>query len=264
MAARNYIEVIEKAFRVLETLAAAERPLGLAEISASTGLIKSTAFRLLYTLRQLGYVEREPARGAYSLHFKVLSLANSVRAKATLTRIARPHLVALRDELDESAWLAERRPTGVYFVDVIEAHHPLRLLLKLGDACPIHAGAAGKAVAAFLDEAEVRRLVSVAGFPRFTPRTIESLDTLLVHLSEVRRRGYAVNLEETVEGGIALGAPLFGAGGEVAGAISVTAPTTRWRAGKLDSTALHIRHVADRITADLQQAGYEYRWPSGD
>ena len=263
MAARNYIEVLEKAFRILETLAAADHPLGLAEISAYTGLVKSTVFRLLFTLRELGYVEREPGGGAYSLHVKVLSLADSVRSKATLTRIARPYLTGLRDELDESAWLAERRPTGVYFIDVIEAHHPLRLLLKLGDVCPIHAGSAGKAVAAFLDEAEVARLAAVLGFPKFTARTIGDLDELLVHLKEVRRRGWAVNDGETVEGGIALGSPLFDAAGEVVGAISVTAPTPRWRAGKLESTAVHIREVADRISADLRAAAYRYRWPAG-
>lgn len=260
MAARNYIEVVEKAFRIMETLAAAERPLGLGEISACTGLVKSTAFRLLYTLRELGYVEREPVGGAYSLHFKVLSLANSVRSKATLTRIARPHLVALREELDESAWLAERRPTGVYFVDVVEAHHPLRLLLKLGDACPIHAGAAGKAVAAFLDEKEIRRLASLAGFPKFTAKTIDRMERLLAHLQEVRRRGYAVNHEETVEGGLALGAPVFDSNGDVVGAISVTAPMTRWRAEKLDLTGLHIKQVAERITTELRAVAFQYRW----
>ncbi len=262
MPARNYIEVVEKAFRILEALAAADRPLGLAEISTRTGLVKSTAFRLLYTLRELGYVEREAVGGAYSLHFRVLSLADSVRSKATLTRIARPHLVALRDELDESAWLAERRPTGVYFVDVIEAHHPLRLLLKLGDVCPIHAGAAGKAVAAFLEEVEIARLAAVLGFPKFTGKTIGSLEALLAHLAGVRRRGYAVNDEETVEGGIALGAPLFDAAGEVIGAISVTAPTTRWKSGKLELTGRHIREIAGRISTDLRSVAYRYRWPA--
>ena len=84
MAARNYIELVEKTIRVIEVLAQAGGRRSLKEIAAATGLVKSSAFRILFTLRQLGYVERGPD-GSYQLSLKVISLAKGAAAKASLT-----------------------------------------------------------------------------------------------------------------------------------------------------------------------------------
>lgn len=257
MGARNHIEVVEKAIRVLEILAEGEGSKSLREISAEAGLVKSTAYRLLFTLRALGYVERNEARGTYSLNLKILALAHGAKAKATLTRVAQPHLAVLRDRLDESVWLAELRAGEVYLVDVAEAHHALRLLLKLGDPCPLHAAAAGKAVAAYLDAETLSRKLVNGDRRRFTPRTLTSLGAIQADLALVRERGYAINDEETVEGAIALGAPVFDAGQNVCGAISVTAPVSRWKSGRIQETGLALKDCAETISHDLLSLDFE-------
>ncbi len=251
MPARNYIEVVEKAMRVFEVLAEGEGPKTLGTISKQAGLVKSSAFRILFTLRELGYVERNANAGTYEL-----GLARGARAKATLTRAARPFLDALRDELDESVWLAELRGGGVYIVDVAEAHHPLRLLLKLGDPSPIHAAALGKAVAAYVDEQELEQMLAARPLERFTPKTMTDPTEVRRHLAEVRRRGYAFNDEETIWGAIAIGAPVFDARQRVCGAVSVTAPTTRWQAEKLQATAEKVKRCAAGISAALSGSGW--------
>ena len=61
----------------------------------------------------------------------------------------------LREKLDESVALAERLAESVILIDVLETSHPLRLTFHIGDDCPIHATALGKAVAAFLSSREL-------------------------------------------------------------------------------------------------------------
>ncbi len=259
MPARNYIEVVEKAMRVFEVLANGEGSKSLGTISAESGLVKSTAFRILFTLRELGYVERNANTGFYALNLKVLGLARGAKAKATLTRVARPFLDALRDELDESVWLAERRGNQVYVVDVAEAHHPLRLLLKLGDLSPIHAAALGKAIAAHVEDAELDEMLAAQPLRSFTPKTITDACELMGHLAEVRRQGYAVNDEETIPGAVAIGVPIFDANGRVFAAVSITAPTTRWQAEKLEATAGKVKACAEDISSVFMDLGYDSR-----
>jgi|YNPMSStandDraft_1061717.scaffolds.fasta_scaffold05695_3 IclR family acetate operon transcriptional repressor len=254
MAARNRIEVLIRAFRVLEAMArgAAE----LREIAAQSGTGKSTAFRILYTLKELGYVEQATPAAPYALSWKMTALAMRGMGDRVLAQAARPHLVRLRDQLQESAWLAELRRDGVVLTEGVQALHKLRLSLDLGDACPLHATAVGKAVAAFLPEAARRRLLGKAPWARYTRRTITNSTVLEAELERVRRDGYAVNDEETVEGAFLAGAPVFDAEGRVCGAISVSAPTARCGAARRRAMIEAVRKAAAELSQDLAALGY--------
>ncbi len=227
MAARNYIELIEKATRVLEVLAKGEGGLSLKQITEAAGLVKSSTFRILFTLRELGYVEQDAERRTYRLSLKILSLARSTAAKATLTNIARPFMEELRDRLGESVWLAERRAHGVFLVDEAACNHPIRLLLRIGDDSPIHATAVGKSIAAFMSEDELEDALDWHRLTKFTSRTITARREVLKHIAEVREAGYALNDEETVEGALVAGAPIFDSHQRVCAAVSVAAPSVR-------------------------------------
>ena len=65
MAANNYIAVVEKTLRLLEAFRG-EREVPLAELAERTRLVKSSVFRILFTLERLGYVEKGPG-GRYSV-----------------------------------------------------------------------------------------------------------------------------------------------------------------------------------------------------
>jgi IclR family acetate operon transcriptional repressor len=255
MAARNYIELVEKTIRVIEVLAQAGGRRSLKEIAAATGLVKSSAFRILFTLRQLGYVERGPD-GSYQLSLKVISLAKGAAAKASLTTVARPHMERLRDQLGESVWLAERRGHRVYLVDVAESAHPLRLSLHLGDASPLHASAVGKAIAAHMCRTELEAALGGRELPRYTRRTITDQTSLVSHLAQVRRQGYAVNDEETIEGAILFGAPVFDAAGRPFAAISVGALAGRCTPATRELFAQSVRDCAAKVTSVFRELGF--------
>jgi len=254
MAARNYVELVEKTLRVLETLS--EGALHLKGIAARLGLVKSSVFRILYTLKELGYVEQAHPNGAYRLTVKALGLARSPALRPTLLNAVRPHLARLRDELQESVWLAELRGHTVLLVDVVEAAHRLRLSLDLGDACPLHASALGKAVAAWMPPEQLQAALGEGKLPAYTRKTLTRRSDLTAELARVRRQGYAVNAEETIEGAIVLGAPLFDARGRAFAAISVAAPTARCTSRKRERMIQAVKRTTAALSSELAGLGY--------
>jgi len=257
MAARNHIEVLARAFRVLESLA--EGAAELRRLSERTGMGKSTIFRILYTLKELGYVDQPAPTAPYTLSLKLLALARGPAAELTLASVARPHLTRLRDELGESAWLGELRGGNVVLTEAVQAHHKLRLSLDLGDACPLHASALGKAVAAHLPAEELKRLLGGGRLARFTSRTITNRSQLAAELARVRRQGYALNDEETIKGAFLAGAPVFDATGRVCAAVSVSAPTARCLPAKRQAMIEAVKRATGQLSRDLARLGYRSR-----
>src|SRR6266513_3816333 len=108
--ARNHIELVEKTMRVLEIIGAQGGCMPLADVAARAGLVKSSAFRILFTLVELGYVEKALGNGTYAATLKLRALGWVTGAQPpSLITIVKAHLQQARDRLCESAWLAELR-----------------------------------------------------------------------------------------------------------------------------------------------------------
>ena len=256
MAARNHIELVITTMAVLECLAASEHGKPLGDIATEVGLVKSSAFRVLFTLKEAGYVEQPEANGVYRLTLRTAGLARRNSERLGLTDLARPHLARLRDAMDESVALAERRPQSVVLVDVLETSHPLRLSFHIGDNCPIHATALGKAVAAFLSPEQLKEMLEDSSLPQYTPRTKTKVMQLNAELAAARKDGYSINDEETVAGALLIGAPLFDASAAVCGALSINTPTARCSAKRKQMLIQSVLETARSISKDLADAGF--------
>lgn len=256
MAAKNHIDLVVKTLAVLESLAVSEHGKALKEIAAEVGLVKSSVFRILFTLKEAGYVEQTDASGIYRLTLKSSGLARRNTDRLRLADVARPHLSRLRDQLDESVALAERRPQSVVLIDVLETSHPLRLSFQIGDDCPIHATALGKAVAAFLAPDEFSMLVPDIKLPQYTDRTKTKVLQLKSELALVHKNGYSLNDEETVAGALLVGAPLFDSARNVCGAISVNTPTARCSAKRKQLLIESVIDAGHLISQDLRNISY--------
>jgi DNA-binding IclR family transcriptional regulator len=251
MAARNHIEVVEKTLKMMEALAESEQPCSLTSLAQRLGLVKSSAFRILYTLKSLGYVEQTSEGGPYRLTLKVVALSRHAAGRPTLLSVARPYLSGIRDELHEAVWLAEWRQGGVIIVDEAPVSRPLQLSLDIGDRCPLHASAAGKAIAAQMPRAQLEAALGTGPLPRFTRRTIISRSKLALELAKVRHQGFATNQEETIEGAILVGAPIFDSQGTVFAALSVSCPSARCTPDKRRQMVRASIKGARSISADL-------------
>jgi DNA-binding IclR family transcriptional regulator len=257
MPARNHIDLTVKTMSVLESLVESPEGASLKDVAARVSLIKSSVFRILFTLKELGYVEQVSESGRYRLTFKTAGLVRRSIEHLTLGKLARSRLVNLRDRLQESVWLAERRRHGIILIDVVEASHPLKLAFDVGDLCPVHATALGKAIAAFLSPEQVDRLLPKGKLPKLTSRTLTSRTELKAELARVRQHGYAINAEETIEGAILVGAPLFDSQGRVFAGISVSAPTARCSPQKRREIVEQVLAASGLITRDLRDAAFK-------
>lgn len=257
MAARNYIELVEKTLRVLESLGESESGIALGELAARVGLVKSSLFRILFTLNKLGYVEKVGPEGVYASTHRLQALARKPIRRPSLISIARPRLQEMCAKLRESAWLAEWRNGTVIMIDVAESSsHVLQLALNVGDRCPLHASALGKVIAAHLSRAELELVLGKDRLARYTERSVSSRKALLAQLAAIRRDGYGLNDEETIRGALAIGAPVFDSTGRAFAAVSITAPTARCFPAKKHEMIAETIRAASVISEDLAHAEF--------
>jgi len=240
------VEVLEKAVKILETLAANPPSMSLQHLSAAAGLAKSSAHRLLMTWLDLGYVARRP-NGEYGLGLAAAELARRVSRRNQVVELSHQTVRRLHHESGESVYLGLYRAGRVVLLDALEGIHPLRVVIDLGELCYLHASAQGRAVAAFLDPDSLAARLRASGMPKVTARTKTGWETLQERLRQVRQEGYAINWEETVEGAVCLGVPFFaGAGGPVLGSLGISIPVCR-------ATEIALQHQL-RLLRDAGQA----------
>ena len=256
-----YIELIGKVLTVVEALRDGDEALSLQDLTGRTGLVKSSIYRILHSLKRHGYVEQQGPGGPYRLGLRFLTLARGFASGMQLIRVARPYLRELRDRFDETTYLAVPQGDRCVFADVQETHRDLRLIGPLGAEVHCHATAAGKAMAAFLPPAARAGLLEDLPLVRLTKKTLTRRAQVEHEWAQVRRRGFALNDEETIVGAVFLAAPIFDANRSVSGSITVGIPKARFSNGLRKIVAGHLVDACRRLSEMLQSLGYESpRW----
>lgn len=222
------MQSVERAFDLVEALAGGDE-LGVTELAERTGLVPSTAHRLLATLTKRGYVTQSSASGRYVLGRKVAELASGFEHSLTRLRsAARPQLERVRQATGESANLTVLEGDRVIYVDQVEGTRNVRMFTAVGAAAPAHTTASGKAMLAYgPPEALAALHPDGAQLERLTPRTLTTLEALREDLERIARRGYAIDNEEHEEGVSCVAVPIFDHAGRPCAAISISAPTAR-------------------------------------
>lgn len=255
------LTTLDKGLRILEVLA--DDPGGgltLTELGRVLGMHRSTLFRFLATLRARGYVERDPTTDRYRLGVGALTLASSYLSGLDLRQIARPHLQDLCDRTQELVHLTTLDRGEVVTIDRIEGKQPVSLQTDIGARRPAYCTASGKVFLAYVSQAEADQILA-RGMTRHTPTTITSPDELQGHLSEIRRRGYAVDDEERIDGVRCVAAPVFDLEGHLAGALSVAAPAMRTTVERMHQMGEETRAAAAAVSARLGFSGNHFGAP---
>lgn len=220
------------------------------DISDHLGVARSTAHRLLSTLRGHGFVEQEPGSRRYRLGPVLLGLSRGPVDDATLVRIAHTHLVLLRDAVGETTNLLVLDGPDSRFTDGVEGPHPLRVATRNGDRVPAYGTAGGKALLSELPP-DAARTRYRRGLTRLTASTLRDLDALTADLDTVRTRGYALNFDESVTGVHGVGVPVRDRFGTCVAALTVAAPSTRLDLSRAAELAPLLLRTAERIGAEL-------------
>lgn len=230
MATHNYISAIERTMRVVEAFRG-EQQVGLGELASRTGLVKSSAFRILFTLQRLGYVEKAP-RGRYSLTSRLGLVVGDHRPSFDLGQLAAPFMASLLRLFQETVNLGVLNDAEVLYIRVLESPHAFRLAAHAGMRSPVHSTALGKCLLTALTRKQVEPILKKRPLEGLTPRTIRNRASFYRELGRVRARGYAVDNEEDSRGARCLGAPILDPAGGVVAALSISGPASRVHPGR--------------------------------
>jgi IclR family acetate operon transcriptional repressor len=243
------IPVVRSTFRVLEKLADAG-PLGLNEITKNTRISKSTVFRILNTLQDLGYVLRSENR-QYRISSSFGRLVRADAVNETLRRLALPFMLNLRDKYGETVNLGVLCFDKVTYVEVVPSEFALRLQESRGAFVPAHASALGKAILAYSPEDDVQNLLRGRPLEIVTQNTISDPDELLAELKRVRNAGFAFDRSEGSLLAVCVGAPILDSSGNAVAAMSISGPASRFNPKKNSPVIASLLKTTTEISQNL-------------
>lgn len=248
----DHLKSLVKLVRVLECFSTNDRALTLAEICQRTGFPRSTAHRLLASLREVGFLEQDRERDRYRLGLKLFELGNTALSNFDLHREARPYVEALRQMTGHTVHLAV---FDGYRAVVIRRADPapdsaMPTTSTFIENAPAHCTSVGKAILAWQPEDAVKRLVA-NGLERFTSSTITTEDRLRAELATIRERGYSIDEAEHQPGLRCVGAPIRNQAGAVFAGLSISGPAWKLPIETVDEMSKVVIHHADQISRSL-------------
>jgi IclR family acetate operon transcriptional repressor len=223
----------------------------MAELASALDLDRNQVFRSLRTLEQAGFLNHA-ADGRYSVSSAVFTLAAGASSEPSIVQAASSELDWLALSTGETVHLFARQGDLAVCIDRRESAQSVRLVAILGRAVPLHAGAVPKAMLAFLpSEQRDRILDQLPELPRYSEYTQVDPISLLAELAQIRRQGFAVSDRDFDPAARGVGAPVFGADGEVIGGISVGGPATRLQLEFLGALGAQVAQVAHSVSLRL-------------
>lgn len=217
---------VSRALAVLDLLADASDGRGVSDIARELGVHKSSASRLLATLRGGGLVEVNASSGRFELGTGFLRLAARVVQRTDLAQVALPCLRDLTTRSGETAYLSVRRGSFRTAVQEIESPNPVRMVAGIGHLYPLHAGAPGKVLLASLPDAEISELLKA--IPHGRGRAQQGAARIRADLEHTRRAGYAISFEENIPNASSIAVPVYGHLGSVVAALGIAGVGPRW------------------------------------
>jgi IclR family acetate operon transcriptional repressor len=240
---------LDRALKVLLQIAeTGQRGMTLSECAAILGYSKATTHRVLQTLTRRGFLRHDEDRGAFTLGVTNLRLGIEFLESIDLRREAIPTLRALAESTGETAHLGRLSGTDVVYIEKVESPQAVRMYSRVGDTMPAYSTGVGKAILAFLDEADRERHLP-ASLVRRASNTITDRGALREELRRTRERGFSIDDVENEEGIRCAGAPVFDHTGRIQAAISVAGPASRITRETLDELGPLVRAKADLISA---------------
>ncbi len=241
--------LLERTVTVLEAVTAAGVPVGPRGLARATGVDRSAVSRILQQLTDLGVLERNVS--GYVPGSRLFTMARLLVSLDNLPTAANAVLKDLVARFDETCYVCVRHGDTAVFLYEAQSSKPLRYVVDLGRPVPLHAGAAGRAILAGMDEHERVEALAHTRLVALTAATITEPAKLIDLANSDAVRGYSASFAERVEGGVAIGSPFFDHTSTCAGSVVFTAPINRVPAGRVDEIGRAVAQGAAVLSARL-------------
>jgi DNA-binding IclR family transcriptional regulator len=235
---------------VLEAFTPDDVRVSLAELGRRTGMPKGTLHRIAGDLVLAGLLDR--SGNGYRLSGKLFELGMRASVERGLVEVATPFMEDLYELTHETVHLGIREGAEVMYVAKIGGHRQALSPSRVGGRMPLHCTAIGKVLLAHAPETMIRECLA-RPLARRAPRTLTAPGVLRGQLEQILRRGIGYEFEESAVGIVCVAAPVLSPDGEIAAAVSITGPVTRFdpqrQAGRLRAAAAGIQATLARRAA---------------
>ena len=191
---------VHKAFQVLRTVAQSQHSLGIVELAHKLGFSKSTTHGLVHALLREGVLTQGPGARKLSLGPTIAELAFANWNQDLVTQMAQPILDQIRDKINETVILGVRIRNRVLIIATAEASEFLKISALVGSTIPLLGGAVGKVFLSMENPYHAAQLLEEYGLPQYTPQSVTDTHTYMSELERVRSQGYAIDIEEYIQG----------------------------------------------------------------
>ena len=245
------IQVLERTFSLLETLAAQPESVSLKEISERTGLHPSTAHRILNDLAIGRFVDR-PQAGSYRLGMRLLELGNLVKARLDVRDAALGPMRELHKVTHQPVNLSMRQSDEIVYIErTYSERSGMQVVRTVGGRAPLHLTSVGKLFLAHDDPTRVRAYATRTGLTGHTRNSITDVTRLERELANVRATGTARDDEELELGVRCMACGIYDDQGKLLAGLSVSAPADRMEESWLE----RVKNTAAQISAALGYRG---------
>ena len=237
---------------MLELMTLYPEGISMLDIVQAMGLSKSTVYRLLGSLQQMGYVSKNESNARYYLTKKLLSLGLKALGESNLVEMSLPVMQSLRDDIKESVMLGTLMNNRVVLLEQVIGSHNFTFLLRSGNSFNLHSSAPGKIFVAYTrNEFLQNQLLDSIEYKVYNERTIASREEMLQEAEKVRSLGYAVDQEEEMDGVHCVATPIFNQFGILIASLWTSGPSGRLRKEDFPQVARRLQEASSQISAKL-------------
>lgn len=244
------VRAVERAVDIL--LCLGNSGMNLSEISKEVNLSKATVYRMLVTLEHKGFVTKSESTGKYLLGWGILELLSDTLSRSqSLVQSASPFMERLWHHTSETICLYIQKSFSRLCIAEIPSPHPLKYTVGIGVSVPLHAGAPGKLLLAYLPASEQAEALRHISFRPLTNKTITGEEQLLQELKVIREQGWATSYGERIEGVSCLAVPVIDRKKRVVASLSILGPYIRLQEEHLMSHLDVLQKAARGISSRL-------------
>lgn len=232
MEQNSYInQSITRAINVLEALSKEKGAISIAELGKKVGLHKSVVHRILVTLEEAGWIEKDEADGKYHLGLGILSIASSLKHHP-LIEVSHPIMKKLLDLTNETIVLAIENKLGAVCIEKLETPRSVKLTSEVGRYFPLHAGATGLAILMGMPESRIRSHLFARELEEYKEKIWTDPNKVLQRVLKLKELGYVVTVSEVDEETAAIAVPLVIERGNIYGSLTIGMPEYRFNKDK--------------------------------
>lgn len=226
------------------------RELSFQEIINLSGMPKTSVYRMLATLEEMGFLEKGND-AKYRLGLIFLKFGHLVSTRLDIRKIAHPFMNELHNDTKEAINLIIREGNEAIYIEKIDTQQKVRLYTAIGRRSPLYAGACPRAILSFLPDVEIKSYIESIELKPIAQGTITDKEKLYETIQQSRIEGCTVSHSELENYTSAVAAPIYNNLGEVVAGISIAGIEANYQGENIERYKEKVRKAAAAISRQL-------------